>query len=113
MDQLHLPLLCRLDAPSVVPPSLIASCKSYRAVVKLCWELRRIKNMTRSRLAEEAGLYPPHVSCYLNDNDRSRDLPGSHVRGFEWACGNTAISQWHAMNAQLTCLEEMQAVKAA
>lgn len=69
--------------------------------------------MTRARLAEEAGLYAPHVSCCLNDNDRSRDLPGSAVRGFEWACGNTAISQWHALNAQLTCLEEMQAARAA
>ena len=112
-EQLPLRLLCRLDAPSVVPHSSIAGCKTYREAVKLCWDLRRVRNMTRRGLAEEAGLYPPHVSCYLNDNDRSRDLPGSAVRGFEWACGNTAISQWHAMNAQLTCLEEMQAVRAA
>ena len=112
-QQLPLPLLCRLDAPSVVPAEVVAQCKPYREAVRLCWELRRVRNMTRARLAEEAGLYAPHVSCYLNDNERSRDLPGGAVRGFEWACGNTAISQWHAMNAQLTCLEEMQVRRAA
>jgi hypothetical protein len=112
MQQTELPLLCRLDAPSVVPPSLVALCKTYRDAVRLCWHLRRIRNMTQARLAEEAGLYAPHVTCYLNDSPRARDLPGSAVRGFEWACGNTAISQWHALNAKLTCLEEMQAMKA-
>lgn len=111
--QQPLPLLCRLDAPSVVPPSLVAQCKTYRDAVKLCWNLRRVRNMTRARLAEEAGLYAPHVSCYLNDNERSRDLPGGCVRAFEWVCGNTAVSQWHALNAKLTCLEEMQALRAA
>lgn len=108
MEQLSLSLLCRLDAPSVVPPSAIKACKSYREAVRLCWDLRRVRNMTRRRLAEDAGLYAPHVSCYLNDNEHSRDLPGSGIHGFEWACGNTAISQWHALNAKLTCLEEMQ-----
>lgn len=113
MDQMQLPLLCRLDAPSVVPPKLIAQCMSYRDAVRLCWSLRRVRNMTRARLAEEAGLYPPHVSCYLSEGRRRRDLPGSGVRGFEWACGNTAISQWHNLNAKLTVLEELQAMRAA
>ncbi len=112
MQQTELPLLCRLDAPSVVPPSLIVQCESYRDAVRLCWQLRRVRNMTQARLAEDAGLYAPHVTCYLNESQRSRDLPGSAVRGFEWACGNTAISQWHALNAKLTCVEEMQAMKA-
>lgn len=112
MQQAELPLLCRLDAPSVVPPSLVALCKTYRDAVRLCWHLRRVRNMTQARLAEEAGLYAPHVTCYLNESPRSRDLPGSAVRGFEWACGNTAISQWHNLNAKLTCLEEMQAMRA-
>lgn len=112
MQQAELPLLCRLDAPSVVPASRIAQCKTYRDAVRLCWDLRRVRNMTRAQLAERAGLYAPHVTCYLNDSKRARDLPGSAVRGFEWALGNTAISQWHGLNAKLTCLEEMQAMKA-
>jgi hypothetical protein len=113
LEQKQLPLLCRLDAPSVVHPSLVVRCKTYRDAVRLCWELRRVRNMTRRRLAEEAGLYPPHVTCYLNDGKRQRDLPGGAVRGFEWACGNTAISQWHNFQARLTVLEEVQAERNA
>jgi hypothetical protein len=114
-EQLSLPgLLCRLDAPSVVPSALIAQCKTYRQAVQLCWSLRKVRNMTRSTLAEIAGLYPPHVTCYLNDNCRvPRDLPGSAVRAFEYACNNTAISQWIAHQSHLTVLEEVQADRVA
>jgi hypothetical protein len=113
MEQIALPLLGRLDAPSVVPPSLILQCKTYREAVRLCWQLRRVRNMTQRRLAEEAGLYAPHVTCYLHDSERQRDLPGSAVRAFEWVCGNTAISQWHNVGAKLTVVEEMQLLRAA
>ena len=113
MEQMPLRLLCRLDAPSVVPPEAVAKCKTYRDAVKLCWSLRRVRNMTQRRLAEEAGLYAPHVSCYLHDTDRARDLPGHAVRDFEWTCGNTAISQWHSLQAKLTVVEEVQAMRMA
>lgn len=113
MEQIALPLLGRLDAPSVVPPSLILQCKTYREAVRLCWQLRRVRNMTQRRLAEEAGLYAPHVTCYLHDSERQRDLPGSAVRAFEWVCGNTAISQWHNVGAKLTVVEEMQLLRSA
>ena len=113
MEQMQLRLLCRLDAPSVVPPQRIAEVKSYREAVRLCWDLRRVTNMTKRRLAEEAGLYPSHVSCYLSDTDTSRDLPAEAIGRLEMACGNTAISQWLALNAQLTVLEEVQAERNA
>jgi hypothetical protein len=113
MEQMPLRLLCRLDAPSVVPPSEVAKCKTYRDAVKLCWKLRRVRNMTQRQLAEEAGLYAPHVTCYLHNSARPRDLPGHAVRGFEWACGNTAISQWHSLQAKLTVVEEIQAMRIA
>lgn len=114
MDQLSLTgLLCRLDAPSVVPPSRIALCETYREAVKLCWSLRRVTTMTQARLAEEAGLYPSHVSDYLHDGKSQRDLPGWAVRGFEWVCGNTAVTQWHNAQAKLTCIEEMQLLRNA
>ena len=110
MEQLELRLLCRLDAPSVVHPSEVAACKTYREAVQLCWRKRRVRNMTLRMLAERAGLYAPHVTCYLSANTkRPRDLPGHGVAGFELACDNTAISQWHALNAKLTCVEEIQA----
>lgn len=112
MEQIALPLLCRLDAPSIVAPSLINQCKSYRDAVKLCWHLRRVRNMTQQRLAEEAGLYAPHVTCYLHDSKRQRDLPGHAVKAFEWVCGNTAISQWHSVGAKLTVVEEMTLLRA-
>jgi hypothetical protein len=111
MEQMHLSLLCRLDAPAVVPPALLAQCKTYRDAVKLCWELRQVRNLTGKLLAERAGLYPSHVSCYLKDGKRQRDLPGWAVKGFEWACGNTAISQWHNVNAKLTVVEEMSLLR--
>ena len=114
MEQLSLTgLLCRLDAPSIVPPSTIAQCNTYREAVKLCWSLRRVPTMTQARLAEEAGLYPSHVSGYINDGKCQRDLPGWAVRGFEWVCGNTAITQWHNAQAKLTCVEEMQLLRRA
>lgn len=113
MIQKELPLLGRIDAPSVVPPGLIANCKSYRDAVRLCWELRRVRNMTKRMLAECAGLYAPHVTCYLTDGKRQRDLPGNKVREFESTCGNTAITQWHNLQARLTVLEEMQLLRAA
>lgn len=114
MEQLQLPgLLCRLDAPSVVPPAMVAKCHTYRDAVRLCWSLRKVRNMTRRMLAERAGLYAPHVTCYLADDDRKRSLPAEHIRSFELACDNTAITQWLAMHAQLTVLEEMQAARRA
>lgn len=113
MEQLQLRLLCRLDGPSVVPPTSINTVKSYREAVRLCWQLRRVRNMTQARLAEEAGLYAPHVTCYLHDGERQRDLPGQAVARFEMACGNTAITQWMALQAKLTVLEEIQAERAA
>lgn len=117
MEQMPLRLLFRLDAPSVVPPELVAKCTSYRDAVRLCWSLRRVKNMTKRQLAEEAGLYAPHVTGYIEESQRKkakpRDLPGYAVKGFEWACGNTAISQWHSLQAKLTVVEEVQAMRMA
>lgn len=114
MEQMNIPgLLGRLDAPSVVHPSLIAQCTTYRDAVKLCWQLRRVKKMTKRVLAMEAGLYAPHVTCYIEDGKTKRDLPGSAVKLFESVCGNTAISQWHAANSKLTTLEEMTLIRTA
>lgn len=113
MEQQELRLYCRLDAPSVVPPERVARCASYREAVQLCWELRKVRNMTFALLAERAGLYPSHVSTYLRGNKRQRDLPGSAIPAFQLACNNTAITQWHAMQAQLTVAEEMIAARAA
>lgn len=49
---------------------------------------------------------------FLYDGKRQRDLPAKAIYAFEWACGNTAITQWIAAQAKLTVLEEMQASRA-
>lgn len=108
-QQAQLPLLARLDGPSVVPSYYIRHCDTYRDAVRLCWALRRIKGMTKRMLAAEAGLYHPHVSDYLSDDETKRELPAKYIKAFEAVCGNSAISQWLAAQSKLTVLEEMQA----
>lgn len=114
MEQMRLTgLLCRLDAPSVVDPKRVVACKTYREAVRLCWDMRRVKTLTKAALAERAGLYASHITCYLEDVKTKRDLPGWAVRAFEWECGNTAISQWHNVGARLAVVEEMSFLRAA
>lgn len=112
-SQLELPLLCRLDGPSVVPDLHIKACSSYREAVRLCWRLRRVKALTSLSLAEQAGFPPNHRSDYLSDDEDKRELPAKYIKAFEYVCGNTAISQWIAMGAKLTVLEEVQAARLA
>ncbi len=109
MKQLDLPLLMRHDAPRVVHPDEVAKCATYRDAVKLCWELRRVHNMTKASLAEHAGLYAPHVTKYLRDGKHQRDLPAERIKAFEVACDNTAITQFLSKGAKFTVVEEMQA----
>lgn len=112
-DQLELALLCRLDGPSVVPEQYVRACQTYREVVRLCWRLRRVRAMTMLTLAEHAGFPSNHRSDYLSDKEDRRELPAKYIKAFEYVCGNTAISQWIAMNAKLTVLEEVQAARLA
>jgi len=113
--QTHLPLLGRIDAPSVVPPSILKTIKTYRAAVRLCWALRRAKGLKPTDLGREFGFTRQHVSDYLNVDDKPtrRDLPAERIADFEDVCGNSAISQWLAQRAKFTVLEELQAERAA
>lgn len=110
-EQLQLRLLGRLDRPSIVPPQAMRCVQTYRQAVRMCRAVSPRRRITLRQLAEEAGLPPQHVSDYFNSDDRPgrRDLPGHCVRAVEAALANTAISQWHAMQAGLTVLEEIQA----
>lgn len=116
LEQLSLrPLLGRIDAPAVVPTSLLATASTYRQAVRLCWALRRVRNMTQRHLAVVAGLRPQLVTDYLNPDDRPgrRDLPADRIADFEQACGNSAVTQWLAARHRFTLLEELQAERAA
>lgn len=109
--QLTLPLLGRIDAPDAVPRALLATVRSYREAVRLCWTLRRAKGLKPTDLGRDFGFTRQHVSDYLNSDDlpTRRDLPADRIADFEDVCGNTAITQWLASHQRFTLLEEMQA----
>ena len=113
--QREMPLLVRLDGPAVVPPEYLRAARTYREACRLAWQLRRVKSLTFRALAERCDLVYQHVGDYFNPDDgkHRRDLPGDAVRAIEQELGNTAISQWHAAQAQLTILEEVQAMRRA
>lgn len=114
MEQLSIPLLGRLDGPSVVPPQYVQGL-NYRQAVRLSWQLRRVKGSTKQQLAAEADLYASHVTDYLHPDDKKtrRDLPAEAIPRFESFVGNTLVSQWLALQARLTVVEEMQAMRLA
>lgn len=97
----------------VVPPQVVMGIKSYRHACRWAWKLRRVRNLTRRSLAEQAGLYATHVTDYFSQHESRRELPAKHVAAVERVLGNTIISQWLAQQSQLTVLEEMQAARRA
>lgn len=111
--QRELPLLARIDGPSVVHPDMVGRVQSYRDAVRMCFELRRVRGMNRKTVAEYAGIHTPHISDFLSDDASKRAMPAAYIQSFETACGNTCISQWVAMQARLTVIEEMQARRSA
>ena len=115
LQQAVLPLLGRVDAPSVVPPSILKTLRTYRDAVRLCWALRRAKGLRVTDLGRDYGFTRQHVSDYLNDDDlpTRRSLPPERINDFEDLCGNTAITQFLVGRARLTVLEELQAERAA
>lgn len=115
MEQVEMPLLARIDGPSVVPTSLVKRARTYREAVRMCWALRRIKHMNQRHLASVTGLRIQFISDWLNADDapKRRDLPAKDIGVFEDACGNTFCSQWVAAQSKLTVLEEMQAQQRA
>lgn len=106
-NQLTLPMLTYYQGPELVDASVIEGVKTYREAVRLCWLLRKRKNLTKRMLAEEAGLYASHVNDYLSESDTKRELPARYINKVELACGNRAISQWVIGQASLTILETL------
>ena len=85
---------------------VLAAVFTYREAVRVCWDLRTRRHLSRRVLAEESGVYASHVSDYLSDDAGKRELPAKHIAAFEVACGNRTISQWLAKQANLTILEQ-------
>ncbi len=112
--QLELPLMGRVDAPSVAPAKLIRYAKDFRQACQIAWEYRRVKRMTAATLAQNTGMYASHVSEYLSPKTKKpRDMPAKFIPAFEREVGNTIVTQWLALQADLTISEEMQADRKA
>jgi hypothetical protein len=109
--QIGLPLIGVIEPPKVYPRDVVEQARTYRAAVRLAWQLRRVRGMTRQQLAAEAGLYASHITDYLNEDDAPtrRDLPAKNVPDFECAVGNRVVSQWLAARADFTVMEELKA----
>jgi hypothetical protein len=105
-QQLSLPMLTVYTGPRLIDMELIDACRSYREAVRGCWEMRTRRHLTQRLMAEEAGLYASHVSEYLAEDPRKRDLPARHINDVEIACGNRFINQWLSRQANLTILEQ-------
>lgn len=109
-SQLQLPMLMRLDGPSVLPPQRLLSVGSYREAVAICWSLRRDRaDGAQSACARFVGAQVSHMSAFLSDDHEKRDMPAKYVHAFEVWCGNTAITQYLARGSKLTVVEEFQA----
>lgn len=104
-----------VSSPAFLPASEIAECSTFRDAVCLAWSKRRIKGMTRSRLAELCELHPQHVSDYLareenhTKGQRRRSLPAEKIAAYECAVGNRAVTQFLVRQVELNLMEEWQA----
>lgn len=106
MQQLLLPMLTVYSGPRLVGAEVLGGILTYRDAVRVCWDLRTRRYLTRRALAEEVGLYASHLSDYLSDQESKRELPAKHIDGFERSCGNRVITQFLTTSqAQLTILE--------
>lgn len=99
-------MLTYYEGPRLVGVEQLGQVNTYREAVRLCWQQRTRRNLSARALAEEAGLYSSHLSDYLSALETKRELPAKHIAAFEVACGNRAITQWLAAQANLTILEQ-------
>jgi hypothetical protein len=113
--QLVLPMLTRIDGPSMVKPGDVEQLDTFRQAVRFAWMQRKRRCMTMRLLAEELGSYPSHVTDYLNADDAParKSLPAQMVAAFDYAVGNTAVSQWLAMRSNLPVMVMLDERKAA
>lgn len=96
-----------------IPPTVVMKIRSYRQACRLAWKLRQPRNLRARTLAELTGLYASHVSEYFAIRADRRELPARHVGAVERVLGNTVISQWLALQSNLTVLEELQLARKA
>lgn len=105
-QQLPLQMITYYAGPKLVPAEQLANIRSYREAVRTCYALATRPKLMLAVLADEAGLYPSHVSDYLSERPNKRELPAKHIAAFEISCGNRVISQWLARQSDLTIVRQ-------
>lgn len=105
-QQLPLPMVTHYSGPKLVSAEMLANIRTYREAVRTCYALATRTKLKLGVLAEEAGLYPSHVSDYLSEHPNKRELPAKHIAAFEISCGNRAISQWLARQSDLAIVRQ-------
>lgn len=107
---------CPDQSPTPVSWDLVEACASYRAAVNAAWALRRNQRMTKATLSEMTGIFPAHVTDFVNDSyftpagAERREMPVKFLHAFERAVGNTLVSQWIAhQSGWVTCAERKAA----
>ena len=115
--QREIRLLAPLSQADFCTDAQIAGWQSYREAVVWCWANQRfylgIGQQGKALLfAQATGMHPPHVSRCVKDGSRApMDLPPQHIPAFESFTGLRGVSQWLMRQAELTCLEELQAAR--
>jgi plasmid maintenance system antidote protein VapI len=78
---------------STVDEGQIKACKSFKDALRLCMRLSRVKR-TQADLAFQAGINVCQFSKILHSDFH---LPGDSIAAIEKLCGNTAMTQWLAL----------------
>ena len=81
-----------------VDEAQLKACKSFKDTLRLCMKLSRVKR-TQSDLASQAGINVCQFSKILHSDFH---LPGDSITAIEKLCGNTAMTQWLALQHNAT-----------
>jgi hypothetical protein len=90
----ELPLIGLLKRPDEIRDDILRTFgddeeRATKFAVKWAWMNRRIKSLDQRTAAERIGIPSPHLSNILNGK---KHLPPHKINGFEWCCGNRAVS---------------------
>ena len=94
---------------STVDEGQLKACKFFKDSLRLCMKLSRVKR-TQADLACQAGVNACQFSKILHSDFH---LPGDAIATIEKLCGNTAMTQWLAMQHGATIHIKTDAEKLA
>lgn len=101
MNQRDFGLLGSLPPPALLPEADIALCKTFRDALGLCIQRSRVRR-SQGDLARSVGIHPTQFSKILNGAKGQRwNLAPEKIAAIEQNCGNHALTQWLAAQANL------------